>query len=365
MAHHNESRQLDCANSARIPSVLFSKSKGSKFSVKLTTIEEVQKIVGNLPAPRDLKVIDYIDEHARHWLSYTRLGFMAFGKAGHIQLSVAGGEEGFVSASDSKHLLIPLPALDTESIVEIGLSFGALFIVSGMDETLRVNGRVSGISNGLLTLKVEECYLHCAKAFRRSNFWVPQSPEQSHDEISNFLMQSRFLALATINSSGQADVSPKGDPGNFLIQEDKSFIYIADRPGNRRIDSFRNIIEQPKISIIALVPGSEEILELEGTAELCTDKHILERFTVQGKEPKIITKITPTSMRIKPSIALAKSTLWPALEAPEDLIAAEIFKAHIKHSKERSWQATATRVAVSLPGAMAKGLDLDYKKNMY
>ena len=70
-------------------------------------------------------------------------------------------------------------------------------------------------------------------------------------------------------------------------------------------------------------------------------------------------------MRIKPSIALAKSTLWPAIEVPEDLIAAEIFKAHIKHSKESSLQAKAARVAVSLPGAMEKGLKLDYKKNMY
>ena len=113
------------------------------------------------------------------------------------------------------------------------------------------------------------------------------------------------------------------------------------------------------------MPGCKDILELQGTAELCTDKHLLQRFTVQGKEPKIITKITPTSVRIKPSIALAKSTLWPAIEVPQDLIAAEIFKAHIKHSKESSLQAKAARVAVSLPGAMEKGLKLDYKKNMY
>lgn len=333
--------------------------------MKLTTIEQVQKIVGNLPAPRDLKVIDYIDEHAKHWLSYTRFGFIGFGKAGHIQLCAAGGEEGFISASDSKHLLVPLAALDTESIVEIDMSFGALFLVSGMEETLRVNGKVSDLSDGLLTLKVEECYLHCAKAFRRSNFWAAQSLEQSHDEISTFLMQSRFLALASINGLGQADVSPKGDPEKFLIQEEESNICFSDRPGNRRIDSFRNIIEQPEISIMAFVPGCNDILELQGTAELCTDKNLLQRFIVQGKEPKIITKITPTSMRMKPSIALAKSNLWPAQEVPKDLIAAEIFRAHMKHSKDSSLKAKAARIVVSLPGAMEKGLKSDYKNNMY
>jgi uncharacterized protein len=333
--------------------------------VKLTTIEQVQKLVGKLPAPRDLKVIDYIDEHASHWLSYSRFAFIAFGKAGHIQLSAAGGEKRFVSASDSKHLLVPLSALDTESIVAIDMSFGALFIVSGMEETLRVNGKVSAISDGLLTLEVEECYLHCAKAFRRSKFWAPQSLEQSPDEISKFLMQSQFLALASVNSSGQVDVSPKGDPEKFLIQEEENFICFADRPGNRRIDSFRNIIEQPNISVIALVPGCKGILELQGTAELCTDENLLQRFTVQGKEPKIVTKITPASMRIRPSRALAKSALWPAIEAPEDLNAAEIFKAHIKHSKNSSLQARVARLAVSLPGAMEKGLNSDYQKNMY
>jgi hypothetical protein len=70
-------------------------------------------------------------------------------------------------------------------------------------------------------------------------------------------------------------------------------------------------------------------------------------------------------MRIKPSIALTKSTLWSVIEVPEDLIAAEIFRAHIKHSKGHSLQEKVARLAVSLPGVMEKGLKLDYKKNMY
>jgi predicted pyridoxine 5'-phosphate oxidase superfamily flavin-nucleotide-binding protein len=333
--------------------------------LKLTSLEQVQKRVGKLPAPRDLKVIDHIDEHARRWLSYTRFGFFGFGNDGHIQLSAAGGGEGFVSVLDARHLLIPLSALDTGSIVENGLSFGALFIVSGMDETLRVNGTVVNVADGLLSLEVEECYLHCAKAFRRSNFWAPRSFERSNDAVSEYIQQATFLALATINSSGQADVSPKGDPENFLIQEEEGIIYLADRPGNRRIDSFRNIIEQPKVSIIAMVPGCKDILVLRGTAALCTDEGLLQRFTVQGKEPLIVTKINPSAMQIKPSIALTESALWPSQMAPKDLIPSEIFKSHIKQSKENSIQAKIARAAVSLPGAMEKGLALDYKKNMY
>ena len=333
--------------------------------MKLTDIEQVQKRVGKLAAPRDLKVIDHVDEHAVRWLSYSNFGFVAFGKAGNIQLTAAGGEKGFVSALDAGHLQLPLAALDNQDIVAQGFSFGALFMVGGMDETLRVNGRVSDIADGTATLSVEECYLHCAKSFRRSDFWVPQSVEQSNDEIPGFVKQSRFLVLASINSSGQADVSPKGDPENFLIQEEDGLICFADRPGNRRIDSFRNILEQPEVAVLALVPGCKDILELKGRAEISMDEHLLQQFEVQGKKPNLITKIAPASMRIKPSAAIASSALWPAKKGPQDLVPAEIFKAHIKQSKESSLQGKVARAAVSLPGAMEKGLEFDYKNNMY
>jgi len=333
--------------------------------MKLTTIEQVQKRVGKLPAPRDLKVIDHVDEHAIRWLSYSSFGFLAFGKAGDIKLTAAGGKNGFVSAFDSGHLQIPLATLDDESIVKQDLSFGALFMVSGMEETLRVNGKVSHITDGRVTLKVEECYLHCAKSFRRSNFWSAQNAEQSQNEISKFVKQSTFLVLASINASGQADVSPKGDPENFLMQEVDGCICFADRPGNRRIDSFRNIIEQPAVSIIALVPGCKDILEIKGVAVLCADEKLLQRFEMQGKKPNLITKITPTSMQIRSSVAIANSVLWPAQKEPEDLISSEIFKAHMKKSNESSLQAKVARAAISLPGAMEKGLELDYKINMY
>ncbi len=332
--------------------------------MNLTNIEQVQKIVGKLPGPRDLKVIDFIDEHARLWLSYTNLAFIAFGESGNIRLTTVGGEENFVFALDSKTVRISLTALDKDSIVEVGLSLGALFTASGMEESLRINGKVSAMSDESFTLKVEECYLHCAKAFRRSNFWLPQSIS-SHDQISSFVRQAKFLLLASINSGGQVDVSPKGDPENFLIQEEKHFICFADRPGNRRIDSFRNIIEQPKVSIIALIPGCKDILELQGRAEICTDENLLQRFIVQGKKPKIVTKIAPNSIQIKPSKALVTSNLWPAKSAPEDLNPSEIFKSHVSQSKEKSLAAKIARTIVSVPGLVKKGLESDYKNNMY
>lgn len=333
--------------------------------MKLTDIEQVQKRVGRLPAPRDLKVIDYLDEHAARWLSYTNFAFIAFGTPGDLSLSAAGGESGFVAAPTAKQLLLPLAALDDANMVAQGLSFGALFVVGGMDETLRVNGKVSRVADRQAILDVEECYLHCAKSLRRGSFWSPQSITQTHGDSADFIERSTFLVLASINRSGQADVSPKGDRVHFLLHQDNGRICIADRPGNRRIDSFRNIIEQPEVALMAVVPGCWDILEFQGTAELCTDDGLLQRFEVEGNRPNLITRIAPAAMRIRSSAAITKSALWPAGERPRDLQPSEIFKAHMKQSNDRSLQAKLARVAVSLPGAMELGLEFDYKTNLY
>lgn len=333
--------------------------------MKLTTIEQVQKRVGKLPAPRDLKVIDYVDEHALRWLSYSSFGFLAFGQPGNIHVTAAGGSQGFVSVLESGQLSVSVAALDNSVAVKPDVSFGALFMVSGMEETLRVNGKVSGVAGGLLSLLVEECYLHCAKSFRRSDFWLPTYIGEAPGDISQFIKRASFLVLGSINRNGQADVSPKGDPENFLIQEGDGFVYFADRPGNRRIDSFRNILEQPEVSLLVLVPGCAAMLEVKGTAELCDDEALLAQFEVQGKKPLLVTRIKPTSMKMVTSGAIVSSALWPAQQKPEDLVPSEIFKAHIKQSKEGSLQAKIARAAVSLPGAMEKGLQLDYKHNLY
>ncbi|MEW6205208.1 MAG: pyridoxamine 5'-phosphate oxidase family protein [Pseudomonadota bacterium] len=333
--------------------------------MKLTTIEQVQKRVGISPAPRDLKVIDYVDEHALRWLSHCSFAFIALGEGANIRLTAAGGAKGFVSSEGSHLLSIPLDALDNSNLVQSGGSFGALFMVSGMEETLRVNGKVSSVANGKACLEVQECYLHCAKSFKRSDFWMPSAIAESNADVSGFLRQAQFLVLATINASGQADVSPKGDPAGFMIQEHDGYICFADRPGNRRIDSFHNILEQPSVCLLVMVPGVAQVLEVVGTADLCVDEALLDQFEVQGKKPNLITRIKPTSMTMLSSEAISNSVLWPAKERPVDLVPADIFKAHIQRSKESSIQAKIARAAVSLPGAMEKGLQFDYKKNMY
>ncbi|MAZ71231.1 pyridoxamine 5'-phosphate oxidase family protein [Porticoccus sp.] len=261
-------------------------------------------------------------------------------------------------------LLLPLELLDESDRVQEDTAFGALFLISGKNETLRVNGRVQSIDSGLALIQVEECYLHCAKAFMRSGFWDTPPPDDIPTETYRFLAVSRFMALATSHDGG-ADLSPKGDPAGALLSPYDGAIWYPDRPGNRRIDSFRNILSQPNVALLALIPGCEQVVEVSGRAEITTDDTMRQVFAVQGNVPKLVTRVIPQGATLKHSPALARARLWPAATPPEDLEAPAIFKAHLKLNQTKGLSATLTRAATSIPGAMEKGLAYDYKKNLY
>ncbi|UYK85270.1 hypothetical protein NG827_02280 [Xanthomonas sacchari] len=176
----------------------------------VTDAAQLQDCVGRLPGPRDLKVIDHLDTHALRWLAASPLLFA--GVAGQrLALSAGSGAPGF-ARGDTPHLLsIPLQALDTAH-VHVGAGFGSLFLVPGLGETLRINGRIAGDDGTRVFVAVEECYLHCAKALLRADWWhaevqtgatPPETPE-------GLLASCRLLILATADAEGRVDVTRRG-----------------------------------------------------------------------------------------------------------------------------------------------------------
>lgn len=104
--------------------------------------------------------------------------------------------------------------LDEPQLARVGQGVGTLFLTPDIGETLRVNGRVLAVSDGAIEIAVEECYLHCAKALIRSGFWNVAPRSDVPDEAQDFLAVSQFMALATINARGQADITNDVDfPG--------------------------------------------------------------------------------------------------------------------------------------------------------
>lgn len=332
----------------------------------VTDLDTLQGHVGRLPAPRDLKVIDYLDDNALRWLAASPFMFSTFGDGHGFAVTAGGGESGFLRVTDPRFVHLPMALLDDPALAREGQGFGSLFLVPGMDETLRINGRVRSIAGGYIGVAVEECYLHCAKAFMRSGFWsAPPADADVTIDAASYVERSRFMALATIDNEGRADVSPKGDPAGSLLKAHQDALWYPDRPGNRRVDSFRNILTQPRIAALAVIPGSLDVMHVTGVASVSTDDAVRALFAVNEKTPKLVTRIERTEFSVRRSAALSRARLWPSVATITDLDPAEIFKAHIKLSRVSGVEASIARASVSIPGMMRKGLEHDYKKNLY
>ena len=124
-----------------------------------------------------------------------------------------------------------------------------------------------------------------------------------------FIAASPFLILATSGAAG-GDCSPRGDHPGFVAVEDDVTLLLPDRRGNNRIDSLRNVVENPAVGLIFLVPGVHETLRVNGRARISVDPALLARFAVDGKSPKTVLVVTVQEAFIQCARALVRSDLW-------------------------------------------------------
>ena len=127
-----------------------------------------------------------------------------------------------------------------------------------------------------------------------------------------FIAASPFLVLATGSSQG-LDCSPKGDkPGFVQVEDDGRTLLIPDRRGNNRIDSLKNLVEDPRIGLIFLVPGADETYRVNGRARVSVDPVLRRRFVVDGKEPTTVIVVAVEQAFQHCPKALVRSDLWKA-----------------------------------------------------
>jgi PPOX class probable FMN-dependent enzyme len=121
---------------------------------------------------------------------------------------------------------------------------------------------------------------------------------------------SPFLVISTANAQGKADVSPRGDPPGFVhIVDDKTFL-IPDRPGNNRLDTMVNIVENPNVACLFFIPGFEDTLRVSGKARITEDTELLKHCIVSGKQPKAGILVTADEVFLHCAKALKRSKLW-------------------------------------------------------
>ncbi len=124
------------------------------------------------------------------------------------------------------------------------------------------------------------------------------------------IAKAPFLVLGTAGGDGSVDVSPKGDHPGFVQVIDDRTLAIPDRPGNNRVDSFQNLLENSQVGIIFLVPGLGETLRVNGHAELSTDAELLEGMAVNGKPPRAALVVTIDEAFLHCAKAIIRAKLW-------------------------------------------------------
>src|SRR2546425_5438613 len=107
--------------------------------------------------------------------------------------------------------------------------------------------------------------------------------DRLNDLTRQFVERSPFLCLATSSADGSCDVSPKGDPAGFVRILDEKTLLLPDRPGNRLADSLRNILENPHVGLLFLIPGIGDTFRVNGRATLITDEELLAASELEGK----------------------------------------------------------------------------------
>jgi PPOX class probable FMN-dependent enzyme len=124
-----------------------------------------------------------------------------------------------------------------------------------------------------------------------------------------FIEHAPFMVLATAGPEG-LDCSPRGDAPGFVRVIDDGTVALPDRRGNNRIDSLRNIVRDPRVSLLFLVPGVGETLRINGRAAISTDPALLDTFAVAGKAPRSVVLVTVQSVYFQCAKALIRSKLW-------------------------------------------------------
>ena len=139
---------------------------------------------------------------------------------------------------------------------------------------------------------------------------VLKETDRLHRHHKRYIELSPFLAISSTGADGRGDVSPRGEKPGFVHVLDDVTLAIPDRPGNNRLDTLTNIIGNGNVGLMFLLPGVNEILRVNGEAELRDDAELMARFVVDGKPPRLVIVVHVREAYLHCAKALMRSALW-------------------------------------------------------
>src|SRR5262245_30214637 len=145
-----------------------------------------------------------------------------------------------------------------------------------------------------------------------SDLVVSKIADRLNDLTRQFVERSPFVCVATASRDGGLDVSPRGDPQGFVRILDERTLLIPDRPGNRIADTLTNLLSDPRIALLFLIPGVGDTFRVNGRAAIVDEPELLAESAVEGKPPKLGILVTIDEAYTQCAKALIRSELWNA-----------------------------------------------------
>ena len=153
------------------------------------------------------------------------------------------------------------------------------------------------------------------------------------DFCRGFIAKSPFLVLGSLGAEGHFEMSPKGDPAGFVKVLDDKHLAIPDRLGNRRADTFRNVLENPKVGLIFLIPGKPETLRISGEARIVRDRGLRQSMAVAGRLPDFAMVVFVERVFMHCPKCMLRSKLWQPEAWPDQAGTPSLAEVMVKYAK--------------------------------
>ena len=172
------------------------------------------------------------------------------------------------------------------------------------------------------------------------------------DSVSRAIIEkSPFIVMSSATPDGYPDISPKGDPAGFVKVLDEKYLAIPDRPGNKRLDTFKNLLENPYLAILFMIPGKGETLRITGETRIVRDLPLRESMAVAGRVPEFAIVMHVERILIHCPKCAVRAKLWQPDHWPDSSNTAGIAEAMIAHAKldttPEELEAAATRAGLT------------------
>jgi PPOX class probable FMN-dependent enzyme len=187
---------------------------------------------------------------------------------------------------------------------------------------------------------------------------VQKSMSRLDDHAKAFVARAPFLCIGTQSPEGRADVSPRGDAPGFVQLLDDRTLLIPDRPGNNRLDTLSNILGNPAVGLIFMVPGFDDTLRINGRAQVSRDPALLARFAVNGRLPTVAIVVTIDEAFLHCAKAFRRSRLWDAAAQQDRSQMPSLVKMILD-------QTTGAPEDAAEQARLDAALEVDYRNSMY